>query len=354
MAATHSIECASCNKQLTSETSKPRRYCSIDCYRSAQRSGAYKRGHGPDFHRAPCAQCGTLVERNPSQKRNGERSDAVYCNRACYDAARTEIRKSREASCACCGSAFVQDRGSQFCSDACRRAAKKASPKNCINCDCWFTPVKKHTNGKIISHNSGKTCSLACQIAWISNNEDRKAKIGAAFKGAFHPNWQGGKSQLNNTSNRGPNWAQQRRAALKRDRYACVDCSMTEEQCQQVFGRSLDVDHVVPFHNFRSYRQANALSNLECRCASCHRIAEAKRDMVQMVLPMQDSAKRSHKGRCRGERINTAKLTEYDVRRIRRRFAEGESRQRVHADYPQVGIASIHNIATNKTWRHIA
>jgi hypothetical protein len=53
---------------------------------------------------------------------------------------------------------------------------------------------------------------------------------------------------------------------------------------------------VVPFHNFNSYKKANALSNLQCRCASCHKRAESKRGMVQMVLPMQDSANRMHKG----------------------------------------------------------
>jgi len=179
-------------------------------------------------------------------------------------------------------------------------------------------------------------------------------KIGAAFAGDKHPNWQGGKSILNNTSNRGPNWKKQRERALVRDGRKCVDCGLTEGQCIQVFGRSLDVDHIVPFHNFGSYREANRLSNLACRCASCHRIEEATRSMVQMVLPMQDSESRMHKGYANGENINTAKLTELDVKRIRARAASGEAPAIIHDDYAKVRRSAIIAIIQRKTWRHVA
>lgn len=346
--------CTMCGKGFTPKPNNPNKYCSMSCYRAAQRSGQYKRGHGPEFPRAPCSHCGVTVERIPSKKRNGEQSDKVFCSRSCYDASRTAIRLSRAKNCAHCSAEFIPSRDNRYCSDDCCKAAKKARPKHCLNCECFFTPVKRHTSGRMISHNSGKLCSAECHIAWISNNEVRKQKIGDAFRGENHPNWQGGKSILNNISNRGPNWSSQRRAALKRDGHRCVDCQMTEDQCRQAYGRSLDVDHVIPFHNFDSYKKANALSNLACRCASCHRIAEAKRGMVQMVLPMQESIKRMHKGYCHGERVNTAKLSELDVRRIRRRAGEGEEAASIHADYQQVNRATVRDIIAGKTWRHVA
>jgi hypothetical protein len=221
-----------------------------------------------------------------------------------------------------------------------------------VNCGCLFTPVKLNTTaGRFVSFNAGKTCSPACQLAWISNNEERKRKISAAFKVDKHPNWQGGKALLNNISNRGPNWNQQRRRAIKRDG-RCRDCGMPDAECLATFGRGLDVDHVVPFHNFADHRKANALSNLECRCASCHRVAEAKRTLVQMVLPLQDGRNRMHKGYVRGEKVNTAKLTAEQVMRMRAAHKRGESATNLAR---QLGItksaacSAIHGTS----WKHL-
>lgn len=346
--------CTVCGKGFTPKPHKSNKYCGMPCYRAAQRAGEYKRGHGPEFPRAPCHHCGVTVERIPSQKRNGEQSDKVFCSRDCYDASRTAERQKRARQCPHCCEAFIPDGDSKYCSEVCWKAAKKAKPKRCLNCECLFTPVKRHPSGRMISHNSGKVCSAECQIAWIRNNETRKQKIGEAFRGEKHPNWQGGKSMLNNISNRGPNWQRQRRSALKRDGHRCVDCQMTEDESRNIYGRSLDVDHIIPFHNFDSYKKANVLSNLACRCASCHRIAEAKRGMVQMVLPMQDSAKRMHKGYCQGERVKSAKLTELDVRRIRQRACGGETAASIHADYQQVHRSAVQAIIVGKSWRHVA
>lgn len=348
--------CLVCNAQFAHKNGKSNRFCRMECYRTHQRAGAYKRGHGPDFPRAPCAHCGAQVERNPSACRDGSKSDKVFCNRDCYHAFRSKIRAQRTQSCVRCGVDFIPEiAGRKHCSDACWKAGKKADPKHCVNCGCWFTPMKFHAQaGRLISANSGKTCSASCAKAWISNNEERKRKIGDAFRSVNHPNWQGGKSHINNLSNRGPNWNRQRAAALKRDNYQCVDCGITEAACKERFGRSLDVDHECPYHNFSDYRQANKLSNLACRCASCHRAAEAKRSMVQMVLPMQDNVNRQHKGGyAKGEKINTAKLTAVDVLVIRRRAAAGEAAMAIYGDFQKVGRATIWNIISRKTWRHI-
>lgn len=354
MAGAILVECESCGKSFPPNKHKASRYCSMPCYRAAQRSGAYKRGHGPEFPRAPCAHCGALVVRRPSARRNGEAADHVFCNRVCYDSFRTALQVVRSKPCDECGMEFVPDAVSRrFCSEACWKANRKAGPKNCLNCGCLFTPIKlMPATGRFISTNSGKTCSAHCHNQWIRNNPERKRKIGDAFRGANHPNWQGGKSLMNDTSNRGPNWSAQRARAIKRDGGRCVDCGMTVEQCVQAFGRSLDVDHETPFHNFTDYRKANVLSNLRSRCASCHRIAEAKRSMTQMLLPMQDSRSRQHKGYAVGERHPRATITNAEVVLLRRLASDGVDCD-VLARRFGVTKANAQLIIRRKTWKSV-
>lgn len=292
--------CQSCGAEFPFNKHKASKFCGLACYRVAQRSGAYKRGHGPEFHRAPCAHCQRIVARKPSECRDGGASDKLFCDRSCYDAFRAALRQSRSRACNHCAKAFVADDGALYCGAPCWKAAKKAKPHNCVNCQCVFTPIKfMRSTGRFISVNGAKTCSQACEYAWWSNNRERKAKISTASTGERHHNWQGGKSLHTSSSNRGLNWQAQRRAALHRDRNQCVDCGMSNEASKARYGCGLHVDHVVPYHNFRSYKVANRLSNLECRCVSCHTKAESRRTMVQMTLQLRDSPRSGHRGKGR-------------------------------------------------------
>lgn len=343
-----------CGVSFSAPLSKPGKFCSVSCYRDAQRSGEYKTGHGPNFPAVPCDQCGVVVRRLPSICRDGTKSDKMFCCRACYDTFRENQCSIREDDCKGCGIKFLQGstKWRSYCTDSCWKLQKKAKPSTCVNCKCIFTAIYlQPKTGKYISKNGIKTCSANCHNQWIRNNPERKRKIGEAFKGVLHPNWQGGKSLLNDISRRGPNWQKQREKAIKRDE-CCVDCGLSQNQSIEKFGRGLDVDHVVPFHNFLDYKKANSLSNLECRCASCHRRAEAKRGMVQMVLPMQDSVKRMHKGYVRGERVNTAKLKQHQVIDIRRRSASGESRVEI-AKLFAITLSNACDVINGKTWRYL-
>jgi DEAD/DEAH box helicase domain-containing protein len=74
----------------------------------------------------------------------------------------------------------------------------------------------------------------------------------------------------------GPNWAQQRERARRRDGFKCRHCGLPERE-----DRRHDVHHVRPFRTFgyvsgenENYRAANRLENLVTLCASCHRRAE--------------------------------------------------------------------------------
>jgi hypothetical protein len=197
---------------------------------------------------------------------------------------------------------------------------------------------------------NGKTCSRECALAWLRNNEERKLKISLAFTGSNHPNWQGGKSQVNSISHRGPNWQKQRKAALKKCGYKCIDCGMSEAESIDKYGCSLDVDHVVPFHNFGNYKDANKVSNLECRCKSCHRKEEAKRGMVQMVLPLSDNRRGHHHG---VNNMANAKLSKFDVVDIRQQHKNGAILKDIHRLFSFVGLHTVRDVVQGKTWRNV-
>lgn len=72
----------------------------------------------------------------------------------------------------------------------------------------------------------------------------------------------------NDPNDYGPNWAQQRERARRRDGYRCQVCGAPEGD------RSHDVHHRLPFRLFPSYEQANRLENLVTLCFACHQRAE--------------------------------------------------------------------------------
>lgn len=238
---------------------------------------------------------------------------------------------------------------------AAHHSYREVKPVQCRVCGAEFVGLKvirERGRIRLQRYNGRKVCSEDCRRAMYRTDEVRKAKISAAFTGDKHWNWQGGKSRLNNMNNRGVGWQKARRAALKRDGHRCQDCGISEVECRERFGRGLDIDHIVPFHNFRTAREANRISNLISRCASCHRVSEAKRGGAQQVLPFGDSYRRRHKGYARGEAVNTARLTAIDVRRIRAMVADGTTRRSMAREYG-VQPTTIGSIVSGKTWAHV-
>lgn len=230
-----------------------------------------------------CEQCGKTFNAGGSPR---------FCSRECYDNFRTESRPI----CEHCGKRVPRNgtpaarRKRCFCSQECKVLHLKPKPRPCVNCGAIIVPIKfMAATGKFIAHNAGKTCSAKCQNEWIRNNPERKAKISAAFTGNLHPNWQGGKSAFNNTSNRGTGWSTVSEKARKRDKYTCQLCGMTQEEN----GRKLDVHHIVPYHVINHHSKANKMSNLISLCQSCHTKEEHKIKMTQMLLPFAVIAKAS-------------------------------------------------------------
>lgn len=308
----------------------------------------------------PCANCGKEITRSASTKRDGTASGVIYCNRSCYDMHRHKIRHEvSSVPCANCGvnipsSTSEIKKGRKYCSHECRVIHKKAKPKNCVNCNTLFTPVKLHKGmGRMISHNAGKTCSPQCHNLWIRNNEERKRKISKAFTGDKHPNWQGGVSR-GYGSYRGENWRSQRAKAKKRDGNKCIICGITNEDHLDTYGNGLHVNHIIPFHNFTDYKKANALSNLETLCVKHHGMRE-DRSNVQMCMDFSDGDKhqRIRVGYAAGSKHPRAKLTESDVIDILAMRSEGLSYADISDRYDAVSKSTISAICLGKTWNHV-
>jgi hypothetical protein len=265
MATQHFTQCKVCSKEFKEIKGKSNKFCSLDCYRISQRSGDYKRGHKATTFKTSCGFCGLLVY------------SKQYCNRDCYDKARAKAILDRRVECKVCKTLCQPsyEYPNSFCSVECLASHKKAKPKNCVNCKCLFTPVKLNAGAnRMISHNSGKTCSAKCQIEWIKNNPKRKEKISLKFRGALHPNWQGGSHVM---ASRGHGWARLRDSIKSRDGYKCLHCGMTDAECKEKYKCSLNVNHIRPFHQFGgNTKLANKPSNLESLCKSCHTKADAK------------------------------------------------------------------------------
>jgi len=69
-------------------------------------------------------------------------------------------------------------------------------------------------------------------------------------------------------------WNQQRRKAMERDGYQCVECGISNEEHKSRFDRQLDVHHRVPVRQFAKWdlpiRDAHSLDNLVTYCRTHH------------------------------------------------------------------------------------
>lgn len=288
MADRHCI-CTICGKQFSPLPGKKNLFCSLDCYRVAQRRGDYSRGSSL---RWKCAGCGVdVIGVSRGKKRNGEPADKVFCGRDCYNTHRAKERSKSRGKCKRCGIEITREMTANqnpvYCGRDCRVADKRVPPTRCLACGCWFTPMKTHPGRKITGNSAGKTCSDDCYRRWITINEDRKKKISAAFSADKHPNWQGG-GDIKYRGRRGAGWAAQREKAIQRDGFKCVRCGMSRQEHYEAHGCDLNVNHKRPFWQFNGDNQkANRLSNLESLCKKCHTEVDwqyRKENPMQMVI----------------------------------------------------------------------
>ena len=345
--------CKTCGNSFHPSKYKSSKFCGIPCYREAQRAGDYARGQKQT---GVCGHCSAPVfGRSKSIGRNGVECENIYCSVACYRAAEKIAAESRRIECIHCKKSFVRNwqygRAPKYCSMECRVEHDKPATAKCSSCLVEFSAISKRNDGGrwYVRVNGRKTCSKECLRKFYKTDQARKDKISAAFSGEKHPNWQGGKSLWNTINGRGLNWKSQRSKALKRDGNKCVMCAMTAPQCLQAYGRTLDVDHIIPFHNFSSYKKANTIGNLQSVCASCHKIEESKRSMVQMLLPMQESMTRQHKPRRIGENHPKAIMSYEKADEARKMVSSGMTYKDTGVFFG-VGESTIGLIVRRKLW----
>lgn len=179
-----------------------------------------------------CAFCKKEFKVFPS------RSATKYCSRKCAD----EGGKRPKQICEQCGKEFhTSTKGRRFCCLQCAADYRKATRlhKICETCGKEFIVKKGYTHARFCSH----SCSSKA----------------IALRGPDNPNWQGGCS-----SYRGPNWNEQTDKARKRDNNTCQICELYQ------IDKKLHVHHIIRFHDFDDYREANKLSNLITLCPICH------------------------------------------------------------------------------------
>lgn len=120
--------------------------------------------------------------------------------------------------------------------------------------------------------------------------------------------------------------AMHKRIRRRRGRAAdqmCIDCGQVARDWSQIKGTSgLDV-----------------MAHYEPRCRSCHSTYDDKLASTRGIRPV-------------GEDHYFSKLSDDDVREIRRRLQEGETCKRIAEDYP-VSWGNIAAIKRRKTWKHV-
>ena len=223
-----------------------------------------------------CFRCGNEVNRALSKKRNGEKSERIFCSRSCYDEQRINDRKSTAKSCKNCGKVLDVPgvcKSRKYCSMECRSLfAAKNAVITCVVCGAYFTAIKwnkRKTGFGLTRDKTRKTCSSECHHMFYRIDEERKRKISQSERGSKHHNWQGGGKRR---GYRGVDWNSIAEKVRRRAGYKCEHCGKTQEEC----GRKLDVNHIEPFHQSKNKTNANRLSNLEALCKSCHMKTEWK------------------------------------------------------------------------------
>lgn len=118
----------------------------------------------------------------------------------------------------------------------------------------------------------------------------------------------------------------------------------------QIDGRNYAV-HRVSAHVFRGLPIDSPLGVLHhCDVPRCfnpdHFFFGTQEDNVQ------DMFAKGRDNHSRGETVNTARLTETDVRIVRKRHFEGESASAISREYG-VSSSTIYSIVHRRTWKHV-
>lgn len=261
------VECEWCDKTLRRNRSvvdeQDMFFCDSGCQGSWNESNLCGDEH-PSWTGGPisvdCHNCNSTVKRKRSEVENYERN---FCDHTCYGEWRSsaaELRVERvQLECLNCGDTYerracdLKEQGSSFCSDTCRfeHLSSETISLICDAPDCEQTFNRKKT--KAVGNNA--FCSTSCHGQWRSLNQS----------GEDNPYWRGGYE-----SEYGPQWPHVRQNVIERDDATCQWCGVSQEQHYRLYGRDVDVHHVLPVRTFTEPDDAHYAENLVTLCQICH------------------------------------------------------------------------------------
>lgn len=301
-ATEHSLFCRHCKAPFAKPAKRnfPSCFCSKRCWKLCKDYSIGRNEHC-------CLQCNILFYLYPVEVRTGE---GKFCSKTC-----AHLYQTKQYICLNCQNVFTRKlhrtnvAEPRYCSMQCRTVYLRMRERTCTQCGVLFIPIRFQKNAEgiqITAESNRRTCSAMC-------SRKARAKFFKVKHGKDHPSWQGGRSQLL-VGYRGPGWKKRADNVRKRAKYCCEHCGKSQEEN----GRTLDVNHIIPWFNFTDHRKANTYSNLEALCRSCHLRAEPRTN-DQLVFTFMNGKRR----KIAGYISKQARFTREEVLYIREAYDAG-------------------------------
>lgn len=255
--------CGYCGSEVVGR-SKLAMYCNDLCRRKA-REGRRVERHGPrKRHRAAeCGHCGQAF----LSRSNGKSSTGwtQFCSHACRGAARTArvqasrlvVVSIRRGKCSECSRPYRVENGSIYCSDKCRASAYgwKPAGRACHVCGVSFTQERRWQ----------RACSVDCEeevqrrMRRVAKSR-RRARIRSLEHESIDPV-----------------------AVFTRDGWKCQLCGVsTPKRLRGTYeDRAPELDHVVPL----AAGGGHTWGNVQCACRKCNG-EKGGRPLGQLGLPL--------------------------------------------------------------------
>lgn len=266
--------CIVCNKEFK-QNHKPKKFCSVECYRSHQRSGFYKKDESQLLFKE-LIKCDNCNKDFYQFKHKIKVNIKNFCSRDCY----LEDHKIKiiKVNCKTCNKEKIltsndlvkynNGKTDFYCNDQCR--SKRERVLTCKVCNKDFCSIQyresNNEKGFTIVRPFRLVCSDQCLKEFYKTDKSRKGKISIALSGENHPNYVNGISyngRIRKTDIK-ENFG-------KRDKLKLLD--LFNNKCFKCGSlNNLTIDHHLPF----SKGGLLTFTNCVILCKSCNSKKNAK------------------------------------------------------------------------------